>query len=133
MPATWPLREYLEGTATLGLLSIVTPLTLAKVIVQPDRAGAMPGMTAEKAAWLRGIMGANGRKEMRAAAKGLLNFDSRPWLKDLLVPTFDRRSGRCSGALAPLRGSYVWDTRSAGNSGSGRRTHFALDAHREAG
>jgi pimeloyl-ACP methyl ester carboxylesterase len=44
-------------------------------------------MTAEKVAWLRRIMGANRRKAMRAAAKGLLNFDSRRWLKDILVPT----------------------------------------------
>ena len=38
------LREYMESMAIIGLLSIVTPLTLAKVIVQPDRTGAMPGM-----------------------------------------------------------------------------------------
>jgi pimeloyl-ACP methyl ester carboxylesterase len=45
-------------------------------------------MTSERSAWLREIMGANGRREMREAAKGLLSFDSRPWLKDIAVPTF---------------------------------------------
>ena len=80
-------RERLEGIALLSLLSFVTPLTVANVIIRPDRAGSMPGMTAQKTAWLRAITVANGRKEMRAAVKGLLNFDSRLWLKDILVPT----------------------------------------------
>jgi 3-oxoadipate enol-lactonase len=80
------LREYLEGLALVGLLSFVSPLSLANMFVQPGRT-AMPGMTPEKSAWLRGIMGANGRKEMRTAAKGLLSFDSRPWLKEISVPT----------------------------------------------
>jgi 3-oxoadipate enol-lactonase len=80
------LREYLEGVVLIMLLSVVTPQTIAKLIVQPGRAG-MPGLTAEKSAWLREIIGANGRLQMRAATKGLLNFDSRPWLKDISVPT----------------------------------------------
>jgi pimeloyl-ACP methyl ester carboxylesterase len=60
---------------------------LARLIVQPGRA-AMPAMTQAQAAWLGGIIGANDRKTMRDAAKGLLTFDSRPWLKDISVPTF---------------------------------------------
>jgi 3-oxoadipate enol-lactonase len=84
---TATLREYLEGLVLVGLLSFVTPPTLARLVVQPGRA-SMPGMTSERAAWLREIMGANGRKEMREAAKGLLSFDSRPWLKDIAVPSF---------------------------------------------
>jgi hypothetical protein len=63
------LREYLEGMATLGLLSIVTPRTLAKVIVQPDRAGAMPGMTAEKAAWCAGSWARTAAKKCRPLQK----------------------------------------------------------------
>jgi pimeloyl-ACP methyl ester carboxylesterase len=81
------LREYLEGLALVASLSVVAPRMLARLIVRPGRAG-MPGMTEEKAAWLRGIIGANDRTTMRAAAEGLLAFDSRPWLKDISVPTF---------------------------------------------
>jgi 3-oxoadipate enol-lactonase len=80
------LREYLEGLALVASLSVVPPRTLARLIVQPGHAG-MPGMTKEQAVWLRGIIGANDRKTMRAAAEGLLTFDSRPWLKDISVPT----------------------------------------------
>ena len=121
-------RERLEGIALLSLLSFVTPLTVANVIIQPDRAGSMPGMTAQKTAWLRAITVANGRKEMRAAVKGLLNFDSRPWLKDILVPTLVIAGANDVAVPArPLRGPHVWDTRSARNGGSGSRTHLALD------
>jgi 3-oxoadipate enol-lactonase len=80
------LREYLEGLALVASLSLVPPRTLARLIVQPGRA-VTPGVTEEQAAWLRGIIGANDRKAMRAASKGLLTFDSRPWLKDISVPT----------------------------------------------
>jgi pimeloyl-ACP methyl ester carboxylesterase len=81
------IREYLEGLALVASLSILSPRALARFIVQPGRA-ATPGLTEERAAWLRGIIGANDRKTMRPAATGLLTFDSRPWLKDISVPTF---------------------------------------------
>jgi 3-oxoadipate enol-lactonase len=80
------LREYFEGLALVASLSLVPPRTLARFIVQPGRA-ATPGVTEQQAAWLRGIIGANDRKTMHAAAQGLLTFDSRPWLKDISVPT----------------------------------------------
>jgi pimeloyl-ACP methyl ester carboxylesterase len=80
------LREYVEGLALASLLSVIPPRTVARLMLRLGRA-AMPGMTAEKTAWMTGIIGANERKTMRAAAKGLLTFDSRPWLKTLSVPT----------------------------------------------
>jgi 3-oxoadipate enol-lactonase len=80
------LREYAEGLAMVSLLSVVSPRTVAGVMLWLGRS-AMPGMTAEKTAWMTGIIGANDRKKMRAAAKGLITFDSRPWLKDISVPT----------------------------------------------
>jgi pimeloyl-ACP methyl ester carboxylesterase len=80
------LREYLEALALVSLLSVISPRTVAGVIVRLGRA-AMPGMTAEKTAWMREIIGANDRKKMRAAARSLFTFDSRPWLKSLSVPT----------------------------------------------
>jgi pimeloyl-ACP methyl ester carboxylesterase len=83
--ATW--REYLEGLALVASLSVVPPRMLARLVVQPAGA-ATAGMTQQQAAWLRRIIGANDRNTMHAAAKGLLTFDSRPWLKDISVPTF---------------------------------------------
>jgi 3-oxoadipate enol-lactonase len=80
------LREYAEGLGMVSLLSVVSPRTVAGVMLWLGRS-AMPGMTAEKTAWMTGIIGANDRKKMRAAAKGLITFDSRPWLKDISVPT----------------------------------------------
>jgi pimeloyl-ACP methyl ester carboxylesterase len=80
------LREYLEGLALLSLLSVVSPRAVAGVMLWFGRS-SMPGMTQEKTAWMSEIIGANDRKKMRAAAKGLLTFDSRPWLKDISVPT----------------------------------------------
>jgi pimeloyl-ACP methyl ester carboxylesterase len=82
--ATW--REYLETLAFIGVLSTVGPRTVAKLITQPSR--AMSGITPAKVAWLRGIFAANGRRQMRGAAQGLLKFDSRAWLEELAVPVF---------------------------------------------
>jgi pimeloyl-ACP methyl ester carboxylesterase len=80
------VREYVEGLAMVSLLSFVSPRTLAHLMLRLGRS-SMPGMTVEKTARMTTIIGANDRKKMRAAAKGLLTFDSRPWLKDLAVPT----------------------------------------------
>jgi pimeloyl-ACP methyl ester carboxylesterase len=80
------LREYLEGLALVSLLSVASPRAVAGVMLRLGRS-SMPGMTAEKIVWMVGIIGANDRKKMRAAAKGLLTFDSRPWLKNISVPT----------------------------------------------
>ena len=80
------LREYLEGVASVSLLSVVSPRTVARLMLRLG-SSSMPGMTAEKAARMTDIIGANDRQKMRAAAKGLIAFDSRPWLKDISVPT----------------------------------------------
>jgi len=79
-------REYVEGLALVSLLSVASPRTVAGLMLRLGRS-SMPGMTAEQIAWMSDIIGANDRKKMRAAAKGLLTFDSRPWLKDISVPT----------------------------------------------
>jgi 3-oxoadipate enol-lactonase len=80
------LREYFEGVAMVSLLSVVSPRTVANLMLRLGRS-SMPGMMAERIIWMTGIIGANDRQKMRAAAKGLLTFDSRPWLKDISVPT----------------------------------------------
>jgi len=81
------LRERMEGWALVALLSFVRPATLAGAILQPSQGGGERSLTADQVAWLRMIMGANGRAQMRGAAEGLLTFDSRPWLKDIRAPT----------------------------------------------
>jgi len=79
------LREYLEGLALVSLLSVTSPRRVAGLMLRLGRS-SMPGMTAEKTARMRDIIAANERKKMRAAATGLLTFDSRPWLKHISVP-----------------------------------------------
>ncbi|MGD0189785.1 MAG: alpha/beta fold hydrolase [Rhizomicrobium sp.] len=83
------IRERLEARIFLALLSVFSPLTLAKLIVQaskPKATGAI-GLTKEQAIWLRTIMGANRAPAMRGAVRGLATFDSRPWLHEFDVPT----------------------------------------------
>jgi pimeloyl-ACP methyl ester carboxylesterase len=80
------MREFFEGLAMVSLLSVMSPRTVAGLMLRLGRS-SMPGMTVEQIAWMTEIIGANDRQKMRAAAKGLLTFDSRPWLKDISVPT----------------------------------------------
>jgi pimeloyl-ACP methyl ester carboxylesterase len=54
--------------------------------LKPKRAGEI-GLTKEQAVWLRAIMGTNHAWQMRGAIGGLVTFDSRPWLKEIKVPT----------------------------------------------
>ena len=87
------LRERMEAEVFSALLAVFTPRALARVIVRPSkpRPEAKPtgavGMTAGQADWLRAIMAANRRGPMRAAVRGLVTFDSRPWLKEVNCPT----------------------------------------------
>jgi 3-oxoadipate enol-lactonase len=80
------LRERIEGLVLLGVHTLVSPRTLAKVIVREGP--ALSGMTDKQVRWLREIIGRNGRRQMRGAVRdGLLRFDSRPWLNTIAVPT----------------------------------------------
>ncbi len=80
------LRERIEGLVLLALHTVVSPPTLAKAIVR--RGPALGNMTDEQVSWLRGIIGENGRRQMRGAVRdGLLSFDSRSWLQMIAVPT----------------------------------------------
>jgi 3-oxoadipate enol-lactonase len=79
-------RERIEGHILLAVHTFVGPRTLAKVIVR--QGPTLGDMNAEQVAWLRAIIARNGRRQMRDAVRdGLLGFDSRPWLKDIAVPT----------------------------------------------
>ena len=77
-------RERLEAAAIVGVLTFATPRSLAGFVV---RAGARD-LDPATADWLIGIMGANGRRQMREAARELARFDSRPWLGAIRAPTF---------------------------------------------
>jgi pimeloyl-ACP methyl ester carboxylesterase len=45
------------------------------------------GLTKQQADWLQSIMAANRARPMRGATRGMITFDSRPWLKEINVPT----------------------------------------------
>ena len=83
------VREKVEGHVLLTLLRLFSPGTIAKMILyasKPKPDGAI-ALTSEQAAWLQSILAANRSPPMRAAVKGLIAFDSRPWLKDIKAPT----------------------------------------------
>jgi 3-oxoadipate enol-lactonase len=83
------LRERLECGAFLTLLRFFSPGTLAKLILQPSKPkpnGAI-GLTREQAEWMQSILAANRAPAMRGAVRGLMTFDSRPWLKEIRAPT----------------------------------------------
>jgi pimeloyl-ACP methyl ester carboxylesterase len=83
------LREWLEAGVFWALLRLASPGTLAKFIMQPSKpkpTGAI-GLTTEQAEWLRSILASNRAAAMRGAVKGLMTFDSRPWLKEITAPT----------------------------------------------
>jgi pimeloyl-ACP methyl ester carboxylesterase len=83
------LRERLEASVVLTLLRFFSPGTIGKLILQaskPKPTGAI-GLTREQAEWVQSIMAANRAPAMRGAFRGLITFDSRPWLKEIRVPT----------------------------------------------
>jgi 3-oxoadipate enol-lactonase len=82
-------REYMEAKIFLALLTVLSPRTLANLVIKPSSpkpTGAI-GLTSEQASWLREILGANRSAPMRGAVRGLTTFDSRPWLKEIDLPT----------------------------------------------
>jgi 3-oxoadipate enol-lactonase len=83
------LRERLECGAFLALLWFFSPGVLAKIIFQPSKPQPTgpKGLTKEQAEWMRSILAANQAPAMRGAVRGLLTFDSRPWLKEIRAPT----------------------------------------------
>lgn len=82
-------RERIEAAVFSALLLFFSPATFAKVFVQPSKSkpSGPIGLTKEQAKWLRAILAANRASPIRAAARGLVTFDSRPWLKELRMPT----------------------------------------------
>jgi 3-oxoadipate enol-lactonase len=83
------LRERAECGVFLALLRLFGPGTLAKLIMRPSKPSATGaiGLTSEQAAWLRSLLAANRASAMRGAVRGLLTFDSRPWLGEIVAAT----------------------------------------------
>lgn len=82
-------RERMEARVFLTLLTLFSPHTFAKLIVQrskPKPAGEI-GLNKTQVAWLRALMGTNHAAPMRGVVRGLATFDSRPWLGEIRVPT----------------------------------------------
>jgi 3-oxoadipate enol-lactonase len=82
-------RERVEARVFSALLAVFRPQTFANLLMRPSKprpTGAI-GLTPEQAAWLRALMAKNRALPMRGAVRALAAFDSRPWLKDLHLPT----------------------------------------------
>jgi pimeloyl-ACP methyl ester carboxylesterase len=83
------LREWFEGTVLTALLALFSPATIANLVVRPSKpnpVGAL-GLTEQQADWLRALMATNHSDPMRGAVRGMITFDSRPWLKEIRAAT----------------------------------------------
>jgi pimeloyl-ACP methyl ester carboxylesterase len=83
------LRERIEAGVLLTLLHLVSPGTIGRLIVyasRPKATGAI-ALTREQTEWLQSLLSANRASAMRGAVRGLITFDSRPWLKEITAPT----------------------------------------------
>jgi 3-oxoadipate enol-lactonase len=82
-------RERIEAGIAVALLRLFSPGTLGKLVVHASRrkpTGEI-GLTRDQVDWVRSLFATNGSRQMREAARGLVTFDSRPWLRELNVPT----------------------------------------------
>jgi 3-oxoadipate enol-lactonase len=83
------LRERAEALTGQLLLSFLSPGTLAKIILRFARnePNGQSEINPEQAKWMIRLMAQNRRAPMKEAARGLLTFDSRPWLAQIKAPT----------------------------------------------
>jgi len=83
------LRERIEAGVLVTLLRVVSPGTLGRLmlVMSKPKPGGAVGLTREQGEWAQSMLAANRRPAMRAAARGLITFDSRPWLNGLKMPT----------------------------------------------
>jgi pimeloyl-ACP methyl ester carboxylesterase len=92
-------RERIEAGVLVSLLSVVDPGTLGKLILWLSQLQANQGaaLTREQLEWMQALMAGNSRAPMREAAKGLISFDSRPWLDSIRIPTLVVAGARDAG------------------------------------
>jgi 3-oxoadipate enol-lactonase len=82
------LRERIEGEVAGALLMLLSPATLAKIVFRASKPkSGQAGLTPQQTDRLRAIMGSNRARPMRGAVRGLVDFDSRPWLPKISAPT----------------------------------------------
>ena len=80
------LRERIEGEVAGALLRFFSPGALAKIVFRTSKRGRM-GLAPQQRDQLRALMAANRARPMRGAVRGLVDFDSRPWLFEIAAPT----------------------------------------------
>jgi 3-oxoadipate enol-lactonase len=80
------LRERIEGEVAGALLRLLSPGALAKIVFRTSKRGRM-GLAPQQRDQLRALMAANRARPMRGAVRGLVDFDSRPWLFEIAAPT----------------------------------------------
>jgi pimeloyl-ACP methyl ester carboxylesterase len=82
-------RELIEAHIFVGLLRIVSPGTLGRIILWASRRNAHDSSSLDpgQLEWLQAMMAENTARAMREAAKELIAFDSRPWLQDIRTRT----------------------------------------------
>jgi pimeloyl-ACP methyl ester carboxylesterase len=80
------LRERIEGEVAGALLMLFTPGALAKIVFRTSKRGRM-GLAPQQTDQLRALMATNRARPMRGAMRGLVDFDSRPWLGEIAAPT----------------------------------------------
>jgi 3-oxoadipate enol-lactonase len=80
------LRERIEGEVAGALLVLFSPGALAKIVFRTSKRGRM-GLAPQQRDQLRALMAANRARPMRGAVRGLVDFDSRPWLFEIAAPT----------------------------------------------
>jgi len=83
------VRERIEASVLIAMLAVFAPASIGKLVFRASktRTGGPVGLTADQARSLRDEMAANRSGPMRAAARGLVTFDSRPWLGEIRTPT----------------------------------------------
>jgi pimeloyl-ACP methyl ester carboxylesterase len=83
------MKERIEANTFIALLALFGPKMIAPLVVRPSKPKptGVVGLTKEQADWLRALMGTNRSGPMRGAVRGMITFDSRPWLKEITPPT----------------------------------------------
>ncbi len=90
---TATLREKAEGWLAPHLVRLLGMRRFAALLARPGTGGGVP-LTADQVVWLREIIGGNATAALAQAAADRSRFDSRPWLRQLRVPTLVISGGR---------------------------------------
>lgn len=86
---TTTTREWIEANVFRGLLFFISPATVGRIVMRAakPKLGRSVVLTDEKAKWVESLFAVNRSRPMRGVVKGLIDFDARPFLKDIHAPT----------------------------------------------